>query len=53
MSRNYITKDEIKSFILEQKFKLNQEKLEYTSDPKSLANRYLNQVLDRIEEYRF
>jgi hypothetical protein len=53
MPRNYLTKDEIKSFVLEQKFKLNQENIEYSSDPKTLATKYINQILDRIEEYRF
>lgn len=52
MPRNDITKDDIRAFVLKQKKLLNEERVEYTSDPKSLANKYLNSVLDRIEEYR-
>lgn len=53
MPRNNLTKDEIKSFVLELKYKLNQENIDYTSDPKSLTHCYLNRILDRIEEYRY
>lgn len=52
MSRGNITKDEIKNLILKQKHKLITEEY-YTSDPKSLANRHLNELLDRIEEFRY
>lgn len=52
MPRNVLTKDEIKAFVLMQKKKLNDESIGYTSDPKGLANKYLNVILDRIEEYR-
>jgi hypothetical protein len=52
MPRNKLTKDEIKSFVLELKNKLNNENFGYSSDPKSLANRYINHILDKIEEYR-
>jgi hypothetical protein len=30
---------------------LYNEQIGYTSDPKRLANKYLNQVLDKIQEY--
>jgi hypothetical protein len=53
MPKNRLTKDEIKAFILEQKIKLDQEKIEYTSDPKGVAHRYINNILDRVEEYRY
>ena len=52
MSRNQITKDEIKVLILKQKHKLISESY-YTSDPKALANRHLNELLDRLEEFRY
>ena len=51
MPRNKVTKDEIKSFILHQKNNLNNECVEYNS--KILANRYLNIILEKLEEYRF
>lgn len=53
MPRNYLTKNEFKAFVLEQKNKLESEHIHYSSDPKSLANKYLNIVLDRLEEYRY
>jgi len=53
MPKNCLTKEEIKAFVLEQKIKLDCENIEYTSDPKSLAQRYMNIILDRIEEYRY
>lgn len=53
MPRNRLTKDEIKAFVLNQKQQLNNENISYTSDPKGLANRYINSILDKIEEYRF
>ncbi len=53
MPRNRLTKDEIRVFVLNQKKKLDEENIGYTSDPKSLANKYLNIILDKIEEYRF
>lgn len=53
MPRNKLTRDEIKAFVLEQKKKLIEENTNYSSDPKNIAHRYLNIILDRIEEYRF
>ena len=52
MPRNYITKDEIKVLILNQKNKVNNEPY-YTSDPKTLVNKHLNELLDKIEEFRY
>jgi hypothetical protein len=51
MPRGQLTKDEIKHQVLKLKNKLQEEKLTYTSDPKSLADQYLNMVLDKINEY--
>ena len=53
MPRNNLTKEEMKYLVLKQKNLLNQEDIYYTSDPKSLANKYLNNILDKLEEYRF
>ena len=52
MPRAQLTKDEIKYQILKLKTKLQNEQITYTSDPKALANKYLNELLDKIEEYR-
>lgn len=53
MPKNYLTKEEIRAFVLEQKIKLDYEPIKHTSDPKSLAHKYMNIILDRIEEYRY
>jgi hypothetical protein len=52
MPRNHITKDEIKVLILKQKHKVSTEPY-YTSDPKSLAHKHLNELLDRLEEFMY
>lgn len=52
MPRNQITKDEIKVLILNQKKKLSEEQY-YTSDPKVVANKHLNELLDRLDEFRY
>lgn len=51
MPRTHITKDAIKCEVLKIKDELNKD-VNWTSDPKGLAHRYLNKVLDKIEEYR-
>jgi hypothetical protein len=52
MPRGQLTKDEMKYQVLKLKQKLQTERIGYTSDPKSLADQYLNMILDKIEEYR-
>ena len=52
MPRNFITKEEIKNIVLKLKKDLHDENIIYSSDPKSLAHKYLNKMLDRIEEFR-
>jgi hypothetical protein len=52
MPRGQLTKDEMKYQVLKLKQKLQTEQIGYTSDPKALADKYLNEVLDKIEEYR-
>jgi hypothetical protein len=51
MPRGQLTKEEMKYQVLKLKQKLQTEQITYTSDPKSLANQYLNMVLERIDEY--
>ena len=50
MSKNQITKDEIKVSVEKLKTELYNEK---TCGGKDLAHKYLNRVLDKISEYRY
>jgi hypothetical protein len=50
MSKNQITKDEIKVSVEKLKTELYNEQ---TSESKDLAHKYLNRVLDKISEYRY
>jgi hypothetical protein len=52
MPRGQLTKDSIKNEILKIKLELDREDVKWDSDPKVLAHKYLNKVLDKIEEYR-
>lgn len=49
MPRGQLTKDIIKCEIIKIKTQLDQE--EWSLDPKGLAHKYLNKVLNKIEEY--
>jgi hypothetical protein len=49
MSKNQITKEEIKICVEKLKTELYNEK---TLESKYLAHKYLNKVLDKIAEYR-
>jgi hypothetical protein len=51
MPRGHLTKDIIKTEVLKLKAELGREGYNFTSDPKSMANKYLNKVLDKIDEY--
>ena len=51
MPRGQLTRDEMKYQVLKLKDKLQNEQITYTSDPKALADQYLNMVLDKINEY--
>lgn len=51
MPRGQLTKEDFKLLIIQQKSKLANEPY-YTSDPKSLASKHLNELLDRLEEFR-
>ena len=51
MPRGQLTKEEMEYQVLKFKQKLQNEHIGYTSDPKALADQYLNMVLDKINEY--
>ena len=52
MSRGQITKEQMKNLILKQKHKLFQESnLSLTS--KEVADKYLNELLNKLEEFRY
>jgi hypothetical protein len=51
MPRGQLTKEEMKYQVLKLKQKLQNEHIGYTSDPKALADQYLNMLLDKITEY--
>ena len=51
MPRGRLTKDEIKHWVLRFKNELSEDPVYYASDPKNIANKYLNKVLDKIDEY--
>ena len=51
MPRNELTKEQIKCYVEKLKTELYNEQIGYTSDPKGLAHKYLNKVLDKIQEY--
>jgi len=53
MPRNKITKEEIKIRVLELKHQLHIDHIRHEMDMKGLAHKYLNQVLDIIDEYRY
>ena len=52
MSKNQLSKDELKVRVLKLKAKLQDDPRWY-SGPKDLADKYLNEVLDIIDEYRY
>jgi len=51
MPKNQITKDELKVRVLKLKDRLYNDSPGHNS--KGLANKYLNEVLDIIDEYRY
>jgi hypothetical protein len=52
MPRNQISAGELKVFVLNLKNDLRNESI-YLSDPKLYVNKYLNKVLDKLEEYMY
>jgi hypothetical protein len=53
MPKNQLTKDELKVRILKLKDKLYKEHIRPEMDMKGITNKYLNEVLDIIDEYRY
>ncbi len=53
MSKNQITKDELKVRVLKLKDCLYKEHVRHDMDMKGLAHKYLNDVLNIIDEYRY
>jgi hypothetical protein len=51
MPRSQLTKDIIKCEVLKLKRDLYNQDIRWTSDPKALADKYLNMLLYKIEEY--
>jgi hypothetical protein len=51
MPRGQLTKEEMEYQVLKLKQKLQNEHIGYTSDPKALADQYLNMLLDKINQY--
>ena len=51
MPRGQLTKQEIKIIILDLMNKMHQEDVGWNSDPKGVAKKYFNFLLDKIEEY--
>ena len=53
MPKNRITKDEIKIRVLKLKHQLQIDHVRHDMDMKGLANKYLDEVLHIIDEYRY
>ena len=53
MSKNQLTKEEIKIRVQKLKNKLYNDHIRPEMDMKGLAHKYLNEVLDIIDEYRY
>ena len=53
MPKNQLDKNELKVRILKLKDKLYKEHIRHDMDMKGLAHKYLNEVLDIIDEYRY
>lgn len=51
MPRNNLTKEEMRVQVEKLKTELYKEHIDWTTDSKSLAHKYLNKVLDKISEY--
>jgi hypothetical protein len=53
MPRNHINKEIAKIEILKLKRDIDFEDVNYINDPKQLAHKYLNKILDKLDEYRY
>ena len=53
MSKNPVTKEELKIRILKLKHQLHVEHVRHDMDMKGLAHKYLDEVLYILDEYRY
>ena len=53
MPRNPLDKDELKTRVHKLKHEIDNEPETFWQGDKDLANKYLNRVLDIIDEYRY
>ena len=53
MPRNQLTKDEIRVRVLKLKNQVDQEPPTVWQGEKDLAHKYLNKILDTLDEYRY
>jgi len=53
MPKNQLSKEELKVRVLKLKDNLNKDYIRPEMDMKGLAHKYLNEVLDIIDEYRY
>ncbi len=53
MPKNQISKEELKVRVLKLKDKLYKDHIRHDMGMKGLAHKYLNEVLDIIDEYRY
>ena len=51
MPRGQLTKHDMEIYLLKCKHDLHHEYVDHTTDPKGLANKYLNRVLDKMAEF--
>ena len=53
MPKNQLSKDELICHVLKLKLEVDEEPKLVWQKEKDLAHKYLNRVLDRIQEYRY
>jgi len=53
MPKNQLNKDELMCHVLKLKNEVDEESKSVRQKEKDIAHKYLNKVLDRIQEYRF
>ena len=53
MSRGKLSKDEMKTWVLRLKKELSEDSTHYaySDNPRELVNKYLNKILNKIDEY--
>jgi hypothetical protein len=53
MPKNQLNKDELICHVLKLKYEVDEETKDVWQKEKDLAHKYLNKVLNRIQEYRY